>query len=388
MADENDFLPVAVPDGPAKPNPKEFMPWHKPRKQFIRKFQWGKATRKLISDLNLSTINYMTLPGRDLLDVIELGTICQDLNKELRYLGFESSRDDSDLFGQTIELLDVNGSKLPIVEDSKILNFRLEEVASKESTAKREFSDRGPFHIVNFDACGSLASRACYVDNCRLIDALRAVIATQLTKAGHDWLLFLTTRISHEGFTQETFGQLMKTILENAERSRDFEVKAKEAMRLPPESCLASSVASLPNAESEDFVRKCTLGIGKWMLHLLDRDMANQWRIEIVDSYFYSSGYAPNMLSAAFRFIRIPQVLDDQTGLTSNPVATSNGESLDIQLAKRLSFMLDLDEKLQQAPACLERLTQSSGDLLKSRGYDTGEDHQKYKFWCNQISAA
>ena len=368
---------------PAVPAPKEFKPWHKPRKQFIREHQWGKAAKQLINDIGPDTVNYLTLPGSDFLDVITLGEVCEKLDKKLKFLGFDNSQDNAELLSQDIEYIDAKGRQLPILQESHLVNYNIEDIATCNSKAQRQFATEGPFHIVNLDTCSSFASQKDFENQSRIVDALKAIIEMQLTKCGNDWLLFLTTNLSHQNFNQCTFKKLMDAILKNAEESEEFATVAKKSMRLPPNTVLANVISQLPTIESEGFVRKCTLGISKWMLHLLQATQQKQWEIEVGDTYFYSTGDAPDMLSAVFRFKRLPQQLEDSIGLTTpNAVPIRNSKPADVRLATRLSYMRNLDDKLLANPECLTKITEKSAELLSLRGYPTGENHQDYIIWC------
>ncbi len=50
---------------------KEFKPWHRPRKQWIRVKQWKQETLRLVDAITLTDrpLTYLSLPGDDLLDV-------------------------------------------------------------------------------------------------------------------------------------------------------------------------------------------------------------------------------------------------------------------------------------------------------------------------------
>ena len=50
--------------------PKEFMPWHKPRKQFVRRKQWSALLRRLYKNRGPGDpLRYLGLPGTDLIDL-------------------------------------------------------------------------------------------------------------------------------------------------------------------------------------------------------------------------------------------------------------------------------------------------------------------------------
>ena len=372
----------------AVPSKRVFLPWHKPRKQFIREHQWGKAAEQLINNMNSDVVNYFTLPGRDFLDVITLGKTCEKLGKKLKFLGFDNSSEAADRFAQAIEFFDVNGRTLPICESSNPLNYKIEDIAIPNSKPQREFVVKGPYHIVNLDTCSSFANKEYFRDNCRTVDALKVILEKQFTKCGHDWLLFLTTNVSHQNFTQETFTQLMAATIENAKNSKEFAARAKEALRLSPDTVLQNTVSKLPNVESENFVRQCTLGISKWILHLLQGTQNDQWEIEVVDAYFYSTGHVPDMLSIAFKFKRLEQTVHDKSDLTFNHDLDSSEDlpSSDVRLACRLSHMKNLDTKLQENPNCFEKMFLKSAELLASLNYQTGENHKKYRDWCNDFN--
>src|SRR6202020_2773091 len=50
--------------------PRKFQPWHRPRKQFVRKSQWIGCLKDIYDNRDPSAgINYLGLPGTDLLDL-------------------------------------------------------------------------------------------------------------------------------------------------------------------------------------------------------------------------------------------------------------------------------------------------------------------------------
>lgn len=64
-----------------------FMPWHKPRKQYIRDRQWVEHLVRLIRQKkfkHVDTINYFGLPGGDLLDI---NYIHKGLSRTSKYNG-------------------------------------------------------------------------------------------------------------------------------------------------------------------------------------------------------------------------------------------------------------------------------------------------------------
>lgn len=388
MSDDEKSLPRQVEL--LKPKPRKdvpFLPWHTPVKQYIREHQWGPATSKLIDDMNIEKLNYMTLPGPDLFDIIATGSICKSKDIPLRYLGFERSKDELERFRQAIEKFDVNGSGLKIDSSSNIINHALERIAEENSPARREFIDRGAFDVVNFDACGSLANQDAYTSNSRLIDALKSVIQIQTGQCGRDWLLYLTANFSSQNFTQGTFSSLMNSILMNASESSQFKQASLICIGCNPTDNLENEITDIPAQGSLNFIRQCTLGLGKWIMHMLDD---NQWTVEMGDAYVYSTGPEVDMLSAVIKFKKEMPILMDNSGLTNNsPPKSRPTVSTDVHLANQISQMEDLDVILEANPDNLTKLILEKAELLHSRGYDTGgARHSKYKGWLKSLASS
>ena len=83
-----------------KPSKKTFLPWHKPRKQFVRSHQWCEQINSLLRVMQPEgkALKYLGLPGTDLLDLRYFhARVCEPQNIGLRFLGFNSSANpDSD----------------------------------------------------------------------------------------------------------------------------------------------------------------------------------------------------------------------------------------------------------------------------------------------------
>src|SRR5712671_7392259 len=76
------------------PAKKQFLPWHRPRKQFVRNDQWCYFIAELIDEVKEvgGTLTYFGLPGVDLLDIRYFGSvICEPRSLKLRFLGFNSA---------------------------------------------------------------------------------------------------------------------------------------------------------------------------------------------------------------------------------------------------------------------------------------------------------
>src|SRR5581483_595570 len=76
------------------PPKRDFLPWHRPRKQFVRDRQWREQIDFLLNDIELedNVLRYLGLPGIDLLDLRYFHSkLCEPKQIRLRFLGFNNS---------------------------------------------------------------------------------------------------------------------------------------------------------------------------------------------------------------------------------------------------------------------------------------------------------
>ncbi len=141
---------------------KEFQPWHKPRKQYIRTFQWDKEARELIDEIEFRDsrpLSYMGLPGEDMFDIRALSKICLEKDLEIKYLGFNSASDNGRATEQTIsenEMIHIPN----VHKASKTIIDYIQRVANKDSQAYNTMASMGPFDLINLDLCSSVAQMA------------------------------------------------------------------------------------------------------------------------------------------------------------------------------------------------------------------------------------
>ena len=77
---------------PPQTEPKEFKPWHKPRKQFVRREQLATLLLRLYEMREPGDpLLYLGLPGTDLIDLRYLHEqLCRASARPLRFLGFNT----------------------------------------------------------------------------------------------------------------------------------------------------------------------------------------------------------------------------------------------------------------------------------------------------------
>ena len=142
---------------------RPFKPWHKPRKQYIRIYQWCATVRWLIERNGMQKgdiLRYLGLPGEDLLDIRSLRGVCEPGGIWVKYLGFDST---AKLAKGEFEfhLAEHEVAQFGFInEHSRILKARIEDVVNEASLAYKYTKQYGDFDVINIDLCDSLAGPA------------------------------------------------------------------------------------------------------------------------------------------------------------------------------------------------------------------------------------
>ena len=271
IADE--VLPAQIDELAVPAKLDELLPWHHPRKQLVREEQWMYLSRRLIEgergrlgfpgspDTN-PEVRFLTLPGIDYLDVRQLADVCRDLDCSLTSTGFQSGGErNADVARAQLRekaLIDAGH----ITSRSHTFPRRFEDIASTNSQAYRELKARGPFHIVNIDACGSIAAPQANHPN-RLIDAVYRIVELQLELMTGRWLLFVTADVRPDSVAGETIDRLCDPIFENANTNEEFRNRAVPLLA-PGEVDIRAAVRTASARPGTTFLRLFSLGLAKW----------------------------------------------------------------------------------------------------------------------------
>jgi len=385
--DENeiatDVLPVALADKAVPIELDKLQPWHRPRKQFVRKHQWLKYAADLIQKISDSPwlppedasssreLKYLSLPGIDYLDARLLGELCKEKGIELTQTGFLASGSEKNPYIARAEIREaalVEAGFLTIY--SNTMNRRLEEVSHQGSHAYNDMVRRGPFHIVNIDACTSLSPASKQTPS-NLINAIYKIVEFQLSACKGRWLLFVTTDLRVDTFDEETLINLCAAIEENARRNNDFE---KQAISLLGEDNddIKSSIEKAKKGSGETFIKLVSLGLTKWLLHLAE---TKDWQLKSKQFYCYSTDgtdktQGPTMPALAFEFIPPSASLKDIHGVATVPAAAEKPkEDFCIKALEMTREIVDLDARMSAKPDLALELVLETETLLKEAGY-------------------
>ena len=376
----DDVLPQR-PSEPAEPAELNLRPWHRGRKQFVRERQWVRLAEDLIrrlikraekaDQLNTSEgekfkVKYLTLPGIDYLDVREIAHVSRKLDSCLISTGFQAGSGESNRLEARAHIREQSLiDEGQISAKSHTFYRRIEEITAPNSLAYRDFRRSGPFHIINVDACGSVAKPSADHDR-RLIDAIYRIVEMQLDMSVDPWLLFVTTDARPDSVHEDTLGRLREVIQENMDNNPPFENEMQETFDINSTNIRnrASTVTGL------NFLRLFSLGLAKWLLHLAAQ---NKWDLFTHHAFCYSTTLeddeTPTMASLAFEFRKREGLPDPFKVTRAPPLSDGPREDTSVRAIKRIAQMDDLDSRLKEYPEEGEQYAERMKERLREIGY-------------------
>ncbi len=370
------ILPVDVEERAVPIALDTLSPWHKPRKQFIRERQWRRCADILITRLlnrvapsiQSGTLNYLTLPGIDYFDVEILGELAKSRGLRLKATGFlsEASRHPVKARSQFREETLINTG---LIEDTSITYpYRLEDIASLKSQAYRKTKSRAPFHIINIDACGSIAAPSAQ-HSARIIDALHRIVELQFRCMRDPWVLYLTTDIGDASLSDDVINALENSIRKNATSSDEF-YKGTIACFGMNDGDLESALAGA-SVDSAKFVSKFSLGFAKWLLHNADHQ---DWDLKCLPFFCYSTtpkgDNKVSMPCLAFEFRPRLVVFEDRFGAVKlhNPDPPESPDYSKMALDMTIN-MQNVDTLLSEDEELRIKFAKKQRALLQKAGY-------------------
>lgn len=361
----------------SKPLRREFQPWHLPRKQWVREYQWTDSVERLIQSGQVTfadnrPLRYLTLPGEDLLDIRVLHGFCERIGCSLKFLGFDSSR-SFDLRVSEHEI-----ASLPMIHgESFVRSEELSAIGIADSHAGRALEAFGGIDLVNLDLCNSIAADelGCAESS---FNSIAKIIDHQNRSRSEPWLLYLTTRANLACSNADVLEQFANAVLRNA-KNAVFKKELSSRMQLPIESVhrLKSEQTRIPQTE---FVKLFYVGLSKWLLQLAHSG-SPKWQLAVgsVGSYRVY-GQIPDMLSLTYQFDPIRQAVSDKTDILPKAKARQTESvptepTMALELLKAYATLQDIDKILRTDGKLYKKLLSESELLLKSARFDTEEYH-------------
>lgn len=346
-----------------------FMPWHKPRKQYIRDRQWVEHLVRLIRQKkfkHVDTINYFGLPGGDLLDI---NYIHKGLSRTSKYngkkLGFHGLIDNVDDYnkaqGEFTKLLDMED----ISNQSRLDNFNFEDLIKYDSAVWARIRNFGTYHFINLDFCNNVLTD-------KTLPSLHYLLQYQMQKAvGMPWLLCITTRLNKDSANKdimEKFQIVIDEVVQGgalADKIKACFNEAYECMR---------TLDNLNSADNKILVNQILqICLVLW---ILKSAIALKNKIELKSSFKYSVDLfkrESDMHSFVFSFEKPEEAIPDCIGVVSvkeTKVVDVNHEVLASFAIEKLSETLDVDKYLDERPDELDKYANEMMVLLSNCGYD------------------
>lgn len=336
------------------PTTENFLPWHKPRKQWVRDKQWwGQINSHILPHLRgTDTIRYFGLPGDDILDIRYLQQKLSKHGKSVFMLGLLSSAKGwESAQKQLSKALDSAG----IHKDSSIEQLNFDQLDNVRSLAYQKMEKVGYFDVVNLDFCDNIIAPQL---KARRLTAIKNLLAYQFQVVPRRWLMFLTTRSSKGSSCLETF-ELLAQRLEQNLAIDSFWQEFQERFDSTP---LLDRNLNRDALEGQHFIDTYTIGIFKY---LVKEALDSGYKIKLDSIVRYNiegEAAGPDMISMCLVFTKIIT----RPGV-ENP-APADEPTTALRGLKKLSEIRSLDEIIIEDPQKYAACVKQKMTLLSQSG--------------------
>lgn len=371
-----DTAAALVYEAPA-PRKKRFLPWHKPRKQYVRDYQWRAEIDSMLNDAPRqdATLRYLGLPGTDLLDLRHFyAEVCEPRGLGLRFLGFNNAARPSSSFQTEMNVSLDEVRRLPRTDTrSEVLGDDFIGLADESSIAWNKTVALGPYDVINLDLCDGFGStEPGAVDN-TYYNAVSRLMGLQ-ARTPTSWLLLLTTRVSDRHVHPEVLDRLLRKYIENLQTYRPFRERSRRLFACDDD---AGTRAAATGANHLLPLFLC--GLCKWLLGLaLGQQPPTTAELRGVIGYRVDGrAQHEDLVSIALRFTPTFQPAADDAGL-GNPALTVPDEcGLSVEVLNRVAGREDADVILRNDTALRGKMVDATAALLASARYDS----RAYREW-------
>ncbi len=379
-----DDIVEAVSYEASLPETKEFLPWHLPRKQYVRHYQWCEQIGRMLDDVPLTdqTLKYLGLPGIDLLDLRYFHTeICEQRSISLRFLGFNSSAKPSSSAHTELNIsLDEVRHLHRVDPMSHVIGDNFALVAQENSIACRKARELGPYDVINLDLCDGFGAQAPGELNNSYYNAVNSLFALQ-ARTKNPWLLLLTTRADKQNVDPNVLQTLLTKYIDNLASCKAFLDASREKFAIETEEALRAATET-PDGLLSVFLT----GLCKWFLGLaLARQPPTSVELRSVIGYRVNhDAEHEDIISLALRFTPTFVPAEDPLKLASQPAAAPDECTLSTRALKRIAKRVDADEKLANDAALNMSMIDATATLLGLARYDM----EAYRLWLQNFNYA
>ena len=363
----------------------KFLPWHKPRKQYVREMQWCEQIRHMLQETlpDNNVLKYLGLPGDDLLDLRYFHEqICIPNNLQLKYLGFNNGINKEELRAEiNISIDEVN--RLQFVDPSSlVIADDICDIAKSDSIAWEQARKMGPFDVINIDLCDGFGKHP----PDKFIETHYNTITKILTLQSRrlkPWLLLLTTRTGFSHVHEAVYTQLHHLYKANLENCPTFQELSAELLKISSEETL-DEIAKTAKGVSDVFL----ISLCKWIAHYLSQQRPPA-RLEVksvIGYKVYPQAEHQDLVSLAIKVEPTLSVEEDKIGLARNVGGDLLPDECQIaaQSLQSVYSQVDADEVLATNDQLMQQMIDVSSKLLEVARYDVSE----YPNWARQVSSA
>lgn len=356
---------------------KIFLPWHRPRKQFVRHKQWCEQIKLLIQETlpDNKVIKYLGLPGDDLLDLKYFHReICVPNGLGLRYLGFNNSAEATSPQNVELNISRDELNKMQYIDPrSDVIPDNICQIANKKSMAWQRSFAMCPFDIINIDLCDGFAKDPPAKFLHSHYEALSQLLTFQKTQK-QPWLFFLTTRTSKGDIQQEVFNKLKQLYNQNLKDCPSFFEKSKDHFSIIDEDSLNNAIETEKGISDVFLISLC-----KWISGmLLSQIPPSKISLKSVIGYKVAKEASnPDLMSIALKVEPNFTPTADSLGLTVPKTSILNECDIASGIVNRVFKQVDADSILNDNIELMNEMIEMSMQLLKEARYDVSG----YKDW-------
>jgi hypothetical protein len=353
------------------PKARGFLPWHLPRKQFVREKQWLFQIVKMLDDRSVSakTLKYLGLPGTDLIDLRFFHErICVDKNIGLNFLGFNmaATNDNDDQIQLDISLDEVK--KLSCVEaDSEVVSDDFSMISNEHSMAYKKARAHGPYDVINLDLCDGFAKAEPGTLNGKNFEAVKKILTMQARKP-EPWLFLLTTRAGKEHSHDSVMQIFSKIFAENLSKCPDFQKESTVAFDISNEAELTLALDTT-KGHLDVFIT----GLSKWLLrNVVVLSPPTTVELKSVIGYrVIKDSEVEDLVSLALKFEPTFISHADPTNLVKLEQPQLNECQFATPIVHRVSKRVDADKVLGDNIEINKEMSDAMQNLLQQSRYDT-----------------
>lgn len=358
---------------------KEFLPWHRPRKQFVRHNQWLKQIEKMVEEVmpDNNILKYLGLPGDDLLDLRYFhDNICVPKDLRLKFLGFNRSAGASEPLKAELNISIDEVIKLKNVDPtSSIIGDDICQIARDKSIAWERSHTTGPFDVINIDLCDGIGSQPTDQFQETHYNTINRLMALQARRP-KPWLLLITTRTGLEHINTGVLERLRRLYHENLIQCPPFNTASVKSFSIGSEEELNASIVNEKSASDIFLISLC-----KWIASIASSQVPLV-KVELKSVLGYKvakESKHQDLVSIALKIIPTMATATDEVGLavrsTIPTPAISSECSAAAKIVTRVAKFVDVDEILAKDDGLMKNMIDMSTALLTKARYDiTGYD--------------